>query len=153
MFPLASKTRSRQVPSDDLPITNNNDDVPSHQGGEYEVEVAPVLEVPRAEGGTELSICEQPLCGRLRDGALSCPGQFAQPVDGSLPKFLDWYSISYRMTVLTLFLPRGYFTRRDVKGNHSLSLCILVRSSPFVVPPVVRQHQGRERTRWLEIAS
>ena len=48
------------------------------QGGEYEVGVAPVLE----GGGTELIICKQPLCDRLRDRALSCPGQSVQPVDG-----------------------------------------------------------------------
>ena len=80
------------------------------------MEVAPVLEVPRAEGGgTELSICERPFCGHLRNGAPSSPGQFAQPVDGSLPEFLDQYSTSSRMAVLTLVLPRGYFTRGDVK--------------------------------------
>jgi len=55
------------------------------QGGEYEMEVAPVLKVSGTEeGGTELIICEQPLCGRLSDRALSCPGQSVEPVDGGL---------------------------------------------------------------------
>ena len=55
------------------------------QGGEYEVEIAPVLEVSGAEErGTELIVCEQPLCDRLRDRALSCPGQPVEPVDGGL---------------------------------------------------------------------
>ena len=55
------------------------------QGGEYEVEVAPVLEVSGAEErGTELIICEQPLRDRLSDRALSCPGQSVEPVDGGL---------------------------------------------------------------------
>jgi len=52
------------------------------QGGEYGVEVAPVLEVSGAEErGTELTICEQPLRDRLCDCALSCPGQSVEPVD------------------------------------------------------------------------
>ena len=49
------------------------------------MEVAPVLEVSGTEeGGTELIICEQPLCDRLCDRALSCPGQSVEPVDGGL---------------------------------------------------------------------
>ena len=55
------------------------------QGGEDEVEVAPVLEVSRTEErGTELSFYEQPLRDRLRDRALSCPCQSVEPVDGGL---------------------------------------------------------------------
>ena len=53
------------------------------KGGEYEAEVAPIFEVSGAEErGTEMVICEQPLCDRLRDGALPCPGQSVEPVDG-----------------------------------------------------------------------
>ena len=49
------------------------------------MEVVSVLEVPGAEeGGTELIIREQPLCDCLRDGALSCPSQSVEPVDGGL---------------------------------------------------------------------
>ena len=49
------------------------------------MEVTSVLEVSGTEErGTKLSICKQPLCDRLRDGALSCPGQSVQPVDGRL---------------------------------------------------------------------
>ena len=55
------------------------------QGGEYEVEVTPVLEVSGAEeGGPEASICECPLGDRLRDGALPCSGKPIQPVDWRL---------------------------------------------------------------------
>jgi len=55
------------------------------QGGEYKVEVAPVLEVSGAEErGTELIICEQPLRDRLSDRAFSCPSQPVEPVDGGL---------------------------------------------------------------------
>jgi len=49
------------------------------------VEVAPVLEVSRAEeGGPELSVYEYPLRDGLGDGALPCSGQTIQPVDGRL---------------------------------------------------------------------
>ena len=52
------------------------------KGGKDEVEVAPVQEVPRTEeGGSKLTICEHPLCDRLGDGALPCPGQSVQPID------------------------------------------------------------------------
>ena len=52
------------------------------EGGEYEVEVTPVFEVSRAkEGGSEPSICKQPLCGRLCDRTLPRPGQSVQPID------------------------------------------------------------------------
>ena len=55
------------------------------QGGEYEVEVAPVLKVSRAEErGPEASVCECPLGDRLRDGALPRSGESVQPVDGWL---------------------------------------------------------------------
>ena len=57
----------------------------NRKGGEDEVEVAPVQEVPRTEErGSEVSICEHPLCDRLGDGALPGPGQSVQPVDGRL---------------------------------------------------------------------
>ena len=47
------------------------------------MEVASVLKVSRAEeGGTELSLCKQPLRDRLGDRALSCPRQPVEPVDG-----------------------------------------------------------------------
>ena len=63
------------------------------QGGENRLEVPPVLEVSGAkEGGAKPSICERPLRDRLGDGALPCPGETVQPVDGGLaevtnPKF------------------------------------------------------------------
>ena len=46
------------------------------------MEVAPILEIPRAEeGSTELSGCEQPLRDRLRNGGLAHPSQPIQPED------------------------------------------------------------------------
>ena len=46
------------------------------------MEIAPVLEVPRAEeGGTKQSVREHPLCDRLGDGCLSRSGEPVQPVD------------------------------------------------------------------------
>jgi hypothetical protein len=57
------------------------------QGGEDEVEVAPVLEVSRAEeGGTEPSVCERPLRDGLRDGGLPRSSEPIQPVDRGLVK-------------------------------------------------------------------
>ena len=53
------------------------------EGGEDQVEVAPVLEIPGAEeGGTELSTRERPLRNCLCDGCLPRSGQPIQPVDG-----------------------------------------------------------------------
>ena len=57
------------------------------EGGEYELEVAPVLEVPRAEErGPKLSFCEHPFRDRLCNRTLSGPGQPIQPVDRRLAK-------------------------------------------------------------------
>ena len=57
------------------------------QGGEYELEVAPILEVSRTEErGTEPPVCEESLRDRLRDGGLPRPSQAIQPVDGGLVK-------------------------------------------------------------------
>ena len=55
------------------------------QGGEYEVEVASVIEVSGAEeGGPETPVCERPLSNGLRNGALPRSGKPIQPVDRRL---------------------------------------------------------------------
>jgi len=57
------------------------------QGGEDEVEIAPVLEVSGAEeGGPKLSVWENPLRDRLRDGGLPRPCQPVQPINWGLVK-------------------------------------------------------------------
>ena len=49
------------------------------------MEVAPVLEVSRAEeGGAEPSVCKHPLCDCLCDGALSRPSETIQPINRGL---------------------------------------------------------------------
>ena len=60
--------------------------------GEDKLEVPPVLEVSRAEGGPEASVGKHPLRDRLLDGALPRSSQPIQPVDGGTisvtrPKF------------------------------------------------------------------
>ena len=52
------------------------------EGGEDELEVAPVLKVSGAEErSTEPSVRECPFSDCLRDGSLSCPSQPVQPID------------------------------------------------------------------------
>ena len=63
------------------------------EGGEDEVEIAPILEISRTEErGTKPSVRERPFCDRLGDSSLACPSNPVQPVDRGLsevpgPKF------------------------------------------------------------------
>ena len=57
----------------------------SGEGREYELKVPPILKIPRTEeGGPKVTVCEQSLRDRLRDGALPRSGQPIQPIDGAL---------------------------------------------------------------------
>ena len=68
-------------------------------GGENEVEVAPILEITRAEErGTKLSVRQRPFGDRFGDTSLPCPSDPVQPADGGLAKFLVQSSISSKTT-------------------------------------------------------
>src|SRR5712691_7046820 len=59
------------------------------KGGEYEVQVAAVLEVSRTkEGRSQETIGKHTLSDRLSDRRLPCPGETVQPKDGGLVKVL-----------------------------------------------------------------
>ena len=55
------------------------------QGGEYEMQVAPVFEIPRAkEGGSQKTFCEHTFSDGLSDGRFPRPSKPVKPEDGRL---------------------------------------------------------------------